>query len=508
MSTEYELTLQDYMSIVRRRAPYLIGIFVLVFLIAIVFALTMPPSYRASGTIMVESQQLSGAALPNAIKTQLDDQLNIIKQRVMTRENLVKIANQYGLFKEKLGPLAPAELINKIRDRIVIETSASKDAAHSYQQEQQAIAFTLSFEARNPEVALHVTNDLISLFLDWNIKLRTGEATGTTAFFTQEANKLKIDVDRLEKSIADYKTQHRNALPEQVSVREGILTRAERDLREVERDYRDTQDELRSLEVELAAAKRGIGEENAFQTLPALEAELARISTIYNDSHPDIKRIKRKIELMEKTSDTPGLKTAAIEAQNKALNPAIHRIQARIDSDKARLLSLARRSELLQAKIDANEIAMTKSPKVEQALEMLLRDRDSAQKKYEEIRNKQMNAKIAESLESENKSGRFSVLEPPLLPEKPFKPDRVKILFLGFLLALAASGAAMMFLEAMDKRIRGIDALTHVLGYRPMVVIPYLPVDGDSARQKRLRTLAFGSIGALATLAVTGIYFV
>lgn len=508
MATEYELTFQDYLSIVRRRAPYMIGIFVAVFLIAIVYTLTVTPTYRATGTIMVEAQQISSNTVPSAIQTQLDDQLNVIKQRVLTRENLVQIANQYKLFKENIDPLAPSELIDKIRKRIVIETSGTKETVNPYRQEHQAIAFTLSFEDQRPEVALQVTNDLISLFLDWNIKLRTGEATGTTAFFTQEANKLKVDVDRLEKSIADYKTQHRNALPAQVSLRESILTRAERDLREVERDYRGTEDEIRSLEVELAAAKRGIGDDNSLQTLPALEAELARLSTIYNDSHPDVRRIKRKIDLLEKTSGTADLTSISVDIPNKALNPSLYRIQARIDSDKARLISLARQSEMLRAKIDANEIAMTNSPKVEQGLEVLMRDRDSAQKKYEEIRNKQINAKIAENLESENKSGRFSVLEPPLLPEKPYKPDRVKILILGFLLALASAGGAMMFLESIDKRVRGIDALTHVLGYRPMVVIPYIPVQEDAVRSKRLHSLAISSAVGSMVIAVTVLYFI
>ena len=41
MATEYELALTDYLSIMRRRAPYLIGAFVVVLLGAIVVALTI-----------------------------------------------------------------------------------------------------------------------------------------------------------------------------------------------------------------------------------------------------------------------------------------------------------------------------------------------------------------------------------------------------------------------------------------------------------------------------------
>jgi len=490
MATEYELTFSDYLSIVRRRAPYLIGIFAVVLLISVVVAIAIPSAYRATGTIMVESLQIPDNIVPSSIRNQLDDQLNIIKQRVLTRENLVQLANKYSLFKKNLGPQTPSELLDVIRDRIVVETVSTNDAFHTSRQGQQAIAFKLSFEDRRPEVALQVTNDLITLFLDWNVKLRTESATETTAFLTQESNKLKSEVTRLEKLVAAYEQQNSNALPEHLTMRMAMLSRAENDLREVERDYRSTKEELRSLELEFSAARRGISDENALQTLPALKAELARLSSVYKESHPDIKRIKRRIEVMEKSADLPESKTFSSNTTLEILTPTMSRLQSRIDSDRARMSSLAKQREMLQSKIIDNENAMTKTPKVEQGLEVLIRDRDSAQKKYDELRNKQINAKIAENLESEIKSGRFSVLEPPLLPEKPFKPNRAKILLLGFFLALASAGSVMMVLESIDKRIRGIDALTHVLGYRPMVVIPFIPVKADGVRRKHILKLA------------------
>jgi len=497
MANEYELTFVDYLSIMRRRAPYLISIFVAVLLISAVIAIVIPPTYRATGTIMVESQKIPDNIVPSAIRNQLDEQINMINQRVMTRGNLLQIANKYKLFKDSVFTLTTTELIDKMRSRIIVETDTSINAMRTNRQGQRALAFTLSFEDRQPEVALQVTNELIKLFLDWNVKLRTEGATETTDFLTQESEKLKIEVDRLEKLISAYKQQNRNALPEQLTLRMTMLARAENDLREVERDVRSTKEELRSLEVELSAAKHGLGEENPSQSLPALQTELARLSSVYKESHPDIRRLKRKIESMERSADTPASGIASADITSLAA----YRIQAKIDSDKARLSSLAEQKEMLQRKISENESAMIQTPKVEQGLDILIRDRDSAQKKFEEIRNKQMNAQIAENLESENKSERFSVLEPPLLPEKPFKPDRIKIFALGFFLAIVSSGGAMMLLESIDKRVRGTEALSHVLGSRPLVVIPYLPVLEDGARRKRMFKLAI--ITAIVAMIVT-----
>jgi polysaccharide chain length determinant protein (PEP-CTERM system associated) len=483
MATEYQLTLSDYLSIMRRRAIYLIGIFTVVFLIAVVVAIVIPPTYRATGTIIVESQPLPDNVVPTAIKQKLDDQINAIMQRMLTRENLLQLANKHRLSNGNIGTQSSSGFISQLRQRIFIETDSSKGGIRTNQQGQQTIAFTLSFEDRDSDTAFYVTKDLIALFLDLNAKLRNEGAIDATAFLTQESDKLKVEVDKLEQSIAEYKQLHKNALPEQLTLRMTMLSRAENDLREIERDSRTAKDEIRTLEVELAAAKRGEGSgENPSQTLPALKAELARLSSVYSESHPDIRRLKRKIETMEKPADTPVSATDSAEIPSLA----VYRIQAKIDSNKARLNSLAQQRDMLQSKIAQNESAMIQTPKVGQELDVLIRDRDVALKKFEEFRSKRMNAKIAENLESENKSGNFSVLEPPVLPEKPFKPNRVKILLIGFFLALASAAGVVTGLELINQRIRGTEALTHVAGSRPLAVIPYISVEEDDIRRKHM----------------------
>ena len=496
MATEYELALTDYLSIMRRRAPYLIGAFVVVLLGAIVVALTFPPTYRAVGTIMVESQQVPDTIVPTAIRNQLDERINIIKQRVLTRDSLLRIANKYNLFKDSARFLTSSELIERMRERVGVELINS-DNSQSNRQGMPTIAFTLSFQDKNPEIAHQVAADLVTLFLNWNVKLRTEGATETTMFLTQESDKLKLEVERLEGLISAYKQQNSNNLPEQLTLRMTMMARAENDLREAERDYRSTKEDLRSLQIELSAAKYGMGNDPS-QSLPELKAELTRLSATYSESHPDIKALKRKIEAMEKVGDSP----EPASAVDTAPTLAVYKIQSKIASANARLESLSRQQKMLQEKIAQNERAMILTPKVEQGLDILMRDRDSAQKKYEEILGKKMSAQIAENLESENKSERFTLLEPPILPERPFKPDRVKIIALGFFLAIASVGGMLMAMVSFDRQIRGVDALAHVLGYRPLAVIPYLVIQEEEIRRKRmLKMVIISSILAIIIIA-------
>ena len=486
MATDYELTLPDYLSIMRRRAPYLIGAFIVVLLAVIVVAIVIPPTYLASGTILVESQQVPDNIVPSEAKNQLDERISVIKQRVLTRDSLLQIANKYDLFKDSARFLTSSELIERMRDRVSVEL-INVDSIQSSRQGKSTIAFTLSFEDKSPEIAFRVTHDLVALFLDWSVKLRTARANETAIFVSQESDKLKLEVDRLEGLVSAHKQQHSDALPEQLNMRMAILERRESELREVERDIRSVKE-----------GKTGIDQS---QSLPALKADLARLSGIYSESHPDIKTLKRKIEAME---------AANPESQNSPdMAPlGTHKIQASLDSSSGQMESLVQRQKMLQGKIAQNERAIALMPKVEQGLAVLIRDRDSAQKKYEEILNKKMSAQIAESLEIDNKSEHFNLLEPPILPDKPFKPDRVKIIALGFFLALASAGGMFMAMIMFDGQIRGADALAHVLGYRPLAVIPYLVIEEEEMRRKRmLKSAIITSVLAVILIALALHFF-
>jgi hypothetical protein len=167
----------------------------------------------------------------------------------------------------------------------------------------------------------------------------------------------------------------------------------------------------------------------------------------------------------------------------------VAKAKARVAAAETRIQSLAAQKQELLGKIEAYEAQILETPQVERGLVTLMRDHDNARKKYEEIRTKEMSAKISESLEQENKAERFVLLEPPLMPEKPVRPNRKKVVALGFLLAPAGAGALVMVLEMMNQRVRGVAALTSVLGRRVLVSIPYIHTKAELARRRKWRTL-------------------
>ena len=508
MANEYELTLVDYLSILKRRWLQMLVVFILILAAAVATAIFLPPTYQSTGTILIESQQIPDDVVKATVTSYADERIEVIKQRVMTRDNLYRIIQKYNLYPKKIDSETTSTLIDSMRQSIfVIILNADIRGGG-----KAAIAFKVGFEYERPEVAHKVANEIVTLFLDENVKARTERATETTEFLTQELDTLKNELENVENKVAAFKQEHSNSLPEHMEMHMTLLQRSESDIKEIDREYKSTQEELRYLDVELASSKANVktnanGEiVSAVSELDKAKAELDRALILYKETHPTIRALKRRIETLEKT---PESRLDAKPAKSDiASELVIAKVQAQIEAAKLRLSSLAQQRKSLESKVDQLQNQVTQVPQVERAMFTLMRDYENAKTKYDEVKSKQINAKIAENLEQENKAERFSMLEPPFFPDKPVKPNRKKIIGLGLLAGLGAALALAVLLEALDKRVRGVDSLTALINMRPLVIIPYISTVSELKRRKNFNKYLLASIIGVTALSLLIIHFV
>lgn len=525
MVANYEMTFKDYLSILRRRRRHMAFAFALIFLAMATAAMVLPPTYRSTGTILVESQQIPDDFIRSTVTSYADERIAIIKQRVLTRSNLLKIIQKYDMHRGRWQAQLDSEQIDGMRERVSLELIGAEQAKGG----KTTIAFRLSFDDESPDTSYRVANELVTLFLEENVKTRTARAAETTEFLSQEAKRLKADLETVETAVANYKQRYGNALPENMQMHLNLLERVEAEIQELDREYKSVQGERRFLDIQMTATKAGLDNASAGGSadlspalqLSKLKTEHARLSGLYRENHPDLLALKRQIEALSGATEEGGaqddrlaeLKTRyaklsgvyrddhpdllALKRQIEALeteraagikggklsfsaNPAqarsyaIAKVEAAIASAETRLISLEQQKKTLLAKRAELDRMIVQTPQVERGMFSLMRDYESAKGKYEEVRDKEMSALLSENLEGEKKAERFSLIEPPMQPDKPIKPNRGKLVVMGFFLALAGSGGLAMALESFQSRVRGARALAALAGIQPLVSIPYI----------------------------------
>ncbi|MDP2246707.1 MAG: lipopolysaccharide biosynthesis protein, partial [Nitrosomonadales bacterium] len=367
-----------------------------------------------------------------------------------------------------------------------------------------------SFKYDNAETAYQVTDELVNMILNENARSRTERVLQTTEFLSREAEKQQQELEKMEALVADYKRRNAGSIPQNTNMQMAAIQRIEADLRETMRSYEATEAELRLLDTELDSAKAGIGapstgnttESNPAAELERLKTEYAKLNGVYSDNHPTMRALVRKIETLEKsTTATSGTQTTSTR------DLMVAKVQARIDAAKRKLDSLANQRETLRGKLARLEGQVFNTPEAERGLYSLQRDYDNAKLKYDEIKSELANARIAQTLETENKGETYVLLEKPMLAESPIEPKRKKIVAIGFFLAIAGAIGFAMLLEALDKRIWGYDALTAQLRMQPLVAIPYISTAAELRRRKNmLRNVIITSI-LLVILALALLHF-
>ena len=170
-----------------------------------------------------------------------------------------------------------------------------------------------------------------------------------------------------------------------------------------------------------------------------------------------------------------------------------------LDSTRLEIESLRQAGTELEQELARLEARITEAPRIEQEYRALTRDYDNAMVKYKEVRDKEMQAQLAEALESDRKSERFSLIEPPLVPEKPDKPNRPAILFLGVVLAGAGGIGNLALREMLDKSVRGARAVLALTGAPPLASIPFIETRAD--RRRRAMRIWLWILGVLIALA-------
>jgi polysaccharide chain length determinant protein (PEP-CTERM system associated) len=500
--------LADYLAILKRRKWQLILPSILILIVSGTLAYKLPAIYRSVATILIEQQQIPADLVRSTVTSYAGERIQVISQRVMTTENLGKIINEYGLYTEERKNQGLNNLVDRLRNNIKLDmVSAEARGKNS----TGIIAFTISFTDENPRLAQKVTNELVSLYLNENLKRRTQSALETTGFLATEANRLEEQVEQLESQLAAFKQKNINNLPEHQQLTMQMMQRSESELAQTNQQIQTLQDRKIYVKTELAKlspTQNSLGV-SISDRINALEEEYEHLSIRYTDKHPTLIKIKQEIEAL-KQERTPVENKPHGDQQEprdytQTANPIYHQLQDQLNKTEGELAGLERAKEKLVAKIKDFEQRLMQGPQVEREYRILSRDYENALAKLKEIKAKLLEAELAESLERESKGERFSLIEPPQVPQKPIKPNRMAILLLGFVFSFAGGVGHVIIRESIDQTIHGSKDVIMITKTPPLAVIPYIQNRQDKAKvTARLATL----FAVIFVVIVVGIAFV
>mgnify|MGYP000135566577 CR=1 FL=1 len=207
-----DIDLKFYLSLLWRRLPWVLVIWVTLSAAGITVAYILPPVYLSSGTILVVPPQIQG---PSA-QVPAPQQLQTIRQRLMTRPTLLDMAERLRIF-DKQPELSPADRVAAMQDATTFKQITIGQGGR--RAPPGAVAFTVSFENADANLAARVANEMVTLILELNQTIRIELASGTVDFYEQEVSRLQNELTDLEQQLANFKTENAGTLPSTLPLR-------------------------------------------------------------------------------------------------------------------------------------------------------------------------------------------------------------------------------------------------------------------------------------------------
>jgi succinoglycan biosynthesis transport protein ExoP len=529
----------DYLHAIGRRKALLFAVAIPIAVLATLLALTLPDVYTSAALVEIDdpstSQSLAGAT--NADSSYADQYVQNLKGIVLTDSNLRKLNEEHALYPE-FGDDSSAMLKRMRRDiEVSIVTTPILDPRTGREREV-VDAFTLSYDNRRPEKAQKGALWLVTAFLAEHRRQRQGRASNAAEFYAKEAERIRSQVAQLEAKLAEFKRANAGQLPELTEVNMSIMDRTEAALAANNTQMSSLRQERVFLAAQLEAA-RSQGPDSG--SVRQLEDQYSRMRSTYDESHPDMVALRRQIDSMKfGTSAGAGSSLRSQLNQKRATlaesrqrygeeHPDIKKLQrdiatletrirsgergdvelsdgtplgmqlrTQINAVDSQLASLAVQNSELRAKLASLEKNVTAAPQVEREYSNATRDLTIAREKYEQLLNRQMDAEVSEAAISGGRADEFRLIQAPMLPAQPSKPQRLSILLIGLVAAVLIGLTATVGAEALDPTVRGARDVRDLLSVSPLVAIPTI----RNSRSRRRNAWRFAAASASGVVGV------
>ncbi|WNM57950.1 polysaccharide biosynthesis tyrosine autokinase [Candidatus Nitrospira allomarina] len=465
--------LKDFWDLAVRRKWLILSFVILGIVIGGTLAWLKVDMYRSETVILIEQQKIPEKYVSSVVGGSTADRVSTMTQQVLSRTSLLKIIEEFHLYSDEIKARGYEGVIEALRTNIKIETKGSGG---------QIEAFNISFAHRDPKTAMKVTARLASQYIDENIRIREQFIEGAMEFLDQELISAKEALDQKEKALSEYRMKYVGELPAQLEANFRTLDRLQLEKTRIQESMNSINTRLDLLEKTILDYEANPGmvaktkgsllsgkTDPLSQRLYELNRELAKLSSEYKESYPDIISLKKQIKDAEQElANRPMVRGGGQVPSDPYLAELLNtkkELNSQLPALKSQLAEVSKNMKNLEKRLED-------TPHHEQALLALERDYDNIQRHYQRLHENRINARISENLDKRQKGERFRILDPANLPTKPEGKPRELIAAAGFILGTGLGFGLAFLLDLLWPTFRRSEEVEMSLGLATLATIP------------------------------------
>ena len=468
--------------------------------VGVTVALKLPDQFEASARIYVDTQSILKPLMSGlAIQPNIDQQLTMLSRTLISRPNVEKLVRMADLDLKNDTKVQQDAQIERLMKALEIKSTGRDNL------------YTLAYRDDNAGRAQRVIQSLVSIFVESSLGASRKDSDSAKLFLNEQIKTYEAKLEAAEARLKEFRLRNlqlQSGDGKDAASRLGELNsqldQAKLDLREAEtaRDSARQQLDTEKASKSDTAMPNLLQDSTISVATPEIDARidaqkknLDNLLQRYTDLHPDVVNARKLIKDLEaqKEKELVELRKAALAApppSGSRASLAHQELSRMVAESEVQVASLKARVAEYQRRYDQARAFLKTSPEIEAEAARLDRDYGINKKNYEDLVSRRQSAAMSGDLESASGVADFRLIDPPRVSPKPVSPNRLLLLPLAMVAALAAGLFTAFAATQLRPVFHKASDLREKFGLPLLGVVSLVLSDADR-RRERVDTVRF-----------------
>lgn len=404
--------------------------------------LRIPNQYEASARIYVDTQSILRPLMSGlAVQPNIEQQIMMLSRTLISRPNIEKLIRMADL---------DLNIKNKAQQETLIEELTGSLKIVGVGRDN---LYTISYRDPDPAKAQRVVQALVSIFIESSLGDKRQDTDSARKFLEEQIRNYEKKLSDAENRLKEFKL--RNIDLAAAEGKSGIdrlgdlstqLSNAKLQLREAEQSRDALRRQIAGEEPVLLPDSTGGDSSISLPEIDGrIDAQKRNLDTLlqrYTEQHPDVIGARRLIKDLEEQKRQEIVARKKFAAANPGAsvsnNPVFQQLKVSLAEAEASAASLRARVAEYEERYKRTTSLMKNQPQLEAELAQLNRDYELDKRNYEQLVSRRDSAELSGDLDTAGSMADFRLIDPPRSSSKPVAPNRLMLLPLGLVLALAS----------------------------------------------------------------------
>jgi polysaccharide chain length determinant protein (PEP-CTERM system associated) len=469
-----EFSLRYLVEILFRRKRVLVVPLILTPLLALLISLVVKLEYVSSTTILLGKDEVLNPLVryETAVAMTETNRLGSFEKIVYSRPLLEETIRKLGIDKGLKSDLQLEEKVNSLRKDIRL-LGLTTDS------------FQIAGTASDPVMAKNLVETVSQLFIDKSLQGSRREATTAVNLIQQEVDHYRREMEKTEQELERFRRTNMETLG-QITTLGGQLNEYRSKALDAELDLKQERLNENLLQARLTGEKPMVVAQALYiQNTPyqkryqELELQLGSLMSTREKSHPEVLKIQREMDFIKHLLEDEKKKNQASETQ-EVRSPVYQEVSARLEDSRIKVKVLEQKSAEYQRLLEETRNKLAEVPELEKELERMQGELKVTHEIYDTLRVKLEQARVTCAVEMAQQANRFTIIDPPTVPLKRNKPNRVLFFFGGIAGGVCIGFFLTFLLEFIDPRVLRTGDILRRINLRMVGVEPKLYRYGET----------------------------